>query len=114
MKRKTRKIKDVYKTTCGVCGDILKYRANLDATNHVTSLQGVTVKHYESKHPDRMAQCYDVAGQSWNAQYDTCLKALHATNTKLEQAIKERDGARAHQRTLAAKLNAIVLVLRND
>jgi len=61
-----------------------------------------------------MASCFDAAGQTWNAQYDACLKALHNTKDQLSQAIKERDAAAAQQRTLAAKLNAIVLVLRND
>jgi hypothetical protein len=72
------------------------------------------VEHYRTKHPDRMAKCFDDYGRTWNDQYDACLKALHHTTKQRDQAIIERDNTAAQQRSLAAKLNAIVLVLRND
>lgn len=108
-RKATRKLVDVYKTTCGTCGEVLKYRATA-----TTGPQSVIVAHFQSNHPDRKAQCYDVAGQTWDSQYDVCLKALHNTTAQRDQMQKERDAAAAQQRTLAAKLNAIVLVLRND
>ncbi len=108
MKRKaSRKVTDYFKTSCGVCGVIIKYRAT-------SGIQNPIVEHFKAEHPDQKARLYDITGQTWDHQYDICLKALHNTNAKLEQAIRERDAAAAQQRTLAAKLNAIVLVLRND
>jgi hypothetical protein len=108
MKRKaTRKIIDIYKTSCGACGVVLKYRA-------VPGSQRVIIDHYKAEHPEQRARLYDITGATDDAQYDTLMKAFHNTNSKLEQAVKERDQAAAQQRTLAAKLNAIVLVLRND
>jgi|SRR5208282_2290883 len=106
MKRKA-KVVDIYKSSCGVCGDILKYRAS-------AGIQSKIVEHFQAKHPDQKARLYDIAGQTWDPQYDACLKALHNTTAQRDQVIKERDAAAAQQQTLAAKLNAIVLVLRND
>lgn len=107
MKRKVKAA--TYATSnCPICGELFKYKPTTEA------LKSLAVKHFESKHPDRMALCFGYYSQTWNSQYDQCLKALHETARQRDQAVKERDAAAAQQRTLAAKLNAIVLVLRND
>jgi len=109
-----RKIKNSYvcSRVCGACGREFKFAGpGSEATAFMTTTM---VKHFETKHADRMAYCFDTYGQTWNAQYDACLKALHHTTTQRDAAIKERDAAAAQQRSLAAKLNAIVLILRND
>ncbi len=110
MKRKaTRKTSGYAESVCPAgCGKVFRYKPTTD------DLKSIAIKHFENVHPDRMTLCFDYYSQTWNAQYDACLKALHNTTAKLEQAVKERDAAAAQQRTLAAKLNAIVLVLRND
>jgi hypothetical protein len=108
MKRKaTDTTRAVYKTLCGACGVNLKYRV-------VPGIQRAIIDHYKAEHPEQRARLYDITGATDDAQYDVLMKAFHNTNSKLEQAVKERDQAAAQQRTLAAKLNAIVLVLRND
>jgi len=109
-----RKIKNSYACSrvCGLCGKEFKFAGPGSANNlEITSSM---VDHFESKHPDRMAYCFDTYRQTWNSQYDACLKALHHTTGQRDAAIKERDAAAAQQRSLAAKLNAIVLILRND
>lgn len=94
---------------CNACGKSFYFST---PTAGIASIQTM-IDHYKTKHPDRMAKCFDDYGQTWNAQYDVVMKAFHATNTKLTQAISERDTAAAQQRTLAAKLNAIILILEN-
>ena len=96
----------VYKTLCGACGVNLKYRA-------VPGIQRTIINHYKAEHPDQKARLYDIAEATFDPQYDVLMKAFHNTNSKLEQAIKERDQAAAQQRTLAAKLNAIIMILEN-
>ena len=112
MKRKakaTRKTSGYAESICPAgCGETFRYKPTTDA------LKGIAIEHFKKVHPDRMALCFDYYSQTWNAQYDACLKALHETSKQRDQAIKERDAVAAQQRTLAAKLNAIVLVLRND
>lgn len=107
MKRKV-KVARYATSNCPACGELFKYKPTTEA------LKSLAVKHFESKHPDRMAMCFDHYSQTWNSQYDACLKALHDTTRQRDQAVRERDNAASQQRTLAAKLNAIVLVLRND
>jgi hypothetical protein len=110
MKRKVKRSKTMTLRTCNLCGHEVKGTLPVPVGGIVQRL----VDHYEEKHPDRMADCFDAAGQTWNSQYDACLKALHQTSRQRDDAIKQRDEAVAQQRSLAAKLNAIVLVLRGD
>lgn len=105
-----KKIKNTasYSRTCHSCGKTFTFAGvGFDATSAM-------IDHYKAKHSDRMAKCFDDYGRTWNAQYDACLKALHNTAAQRDQMMKERDAAAAQQRTLATKLNAVVLVLRND
>lgn len=110
MKRKATRKKTIVLRTCDLCGFTIKGTLPVGVGEVQTRLSD----HYKQEHPDRMAHCFDAAGQTWNAQYDQVLEALHETTRQRDQAVKERDAAAAQQRTLAAKLNAIVLVLRND
>ena len=96
---------------CNACG--MNFYFNGASEQGLAAIQSM-ISHYEKKHPDRMAKCFDDYGQTWNSQYDQCLKALHNHEDRLQQAIKERDEVAAQQRSLAAKLNAIVLVLRTN
>lgn len=102
-----RKKKILETRICNTCG------TGINTTVVGLASIDVMITHYKTKHPDRKARCFDDYGQTWDAQYDQCLKALHNTTDKLNQAIKERDLASGQQRTLAAKLNAIIMILEN-
>jgi hypothetical protein len=113
MARKAKAPKESTETIkiCNTCGRNYKFKLSEFSLAEITSRM---ISHYEGQHSDRMAYCFDQYGQTWNAQYDAVLKALHETSRQRDEAVKQRDGAAAQQRSLAAKLNAIVLVLRND
>jgi hypothetical protein len=104
---KKKVVKYSYSQSCNSCGKVFEFQVAASVTQ-------MMIEHYRTKHPDRMAKCFDDYGRTWNDQYDTCLKALHHTTKQRDQAIIDRDEIANQQRSLAAKLNAIVLVLRND
>jgi hypothetical protein len=107
--KKSKKAVQKYDRSCPSCGQIF----NVPTDVHLPASNQIMIEHFKRKHADRMALCFDSYGSTWLEQYDVVMKAFHHNRQKLEEAVAQRDQAAGQQRTLAAKLNAIIMILEN-
>lgn len=92
---------------CAVCGQLFKFAASVTIPQATDKM----IKHYEATHPDRMSKCFDEYSQTWNAQYDAALKGLWNYKGQLDKLNSEFQTVTGQRNTLAAKLNAIIMIL---
>jgi hypothetical protein len=69
------------------------------------------VKHYETAHSDRMSKCFDEYGRTWNEQYDAALKGLWNCKGQVDKLTAELKSVTDTRNSLAARLNAIIMIL---
>lgn len=94
---------------CAVCGQLFKFAASVTIPQATDKM----IKHYEATHPDRMSKCFDEYSQTWNAQYDAALKGLWNYKGQLDKLTVDLKAATDQRNSLAARLNAIIMILEN-